>query len=105
MGQLHISIPNIAKPDFFRRNSGSGSEKGFKAHFPSQDADESTLSDCHNHNSQTVEKHAPRTQCNTIELRLVQDGKIYRSKAEEERLVALGQWHHRRKRRRERMRR
>ena len=47
----------------------------------------------------------PDTQCKAIELRIIQDGKIYRSKAEQERLVALGEWHHRRRRRRDRYRR
>jgi hypothetical protein len=39
-----------------------------------------------------------------IELRILQDGKVYRSKAEQQRLNALGQWHHRRVRRRNRFR-
>ena len=44
------------------------------------------------------------SQGSAIELRIVQDGRIYRSKAEQDRLVALGQWHHRRRRRRDRLR-
>ena len=47
---------------------------------------------------------APGSQSKTIELRIIQDGRIYRSKAEQERLKALGQWHHRRQRRRNRLR-
>lgn len=43
-------------------------------------------------------------QSSAIELRIVQDGLVYRSKAEMERLVALGHWHHRRQRRRNRLR-
>ncbi len=42
---------------------------------------------------------------NNIELRIIQDGTVYRSKAEMERLVALGHWHHRRQRRKDRFRR
>ncbi|MCP4045493.1 MAG: hypothetical protein GY732_05835 [Gammaproteobacteria bacterium] len=42
---------------------------------------------------------------NSIELRIIQDGTVYRSKAEMERLVALGHWHHRRQRRKDRFRR
>jgi len=48
---------------------------------------------------------ASGNQSTAIELRIIQDGRVYRSKAEMERLVALGQWHHRRQRRRERFRR
>ena len=42
--------------------------------------------------------------CTTVELRILQDGKVYRSKAEQQRLNALGQWHNRRMRRRNRFR-
>lgn len=42
------------------------------------------------------------SQNNPVELRILQDGRVYRSKAEMERLVALGHWHHRRQRRRKR---
>ena len=44
------------------------------------------------------------SSCTTVELRILQDGKVYRSKAEQQRLNALGQWHHRRMRRRNRFR-
>ena len=43
------------------------------------------------------------TQNTSVELRILQDGRVYRSKAEMERLIALGQWHHRRQRRRQRL--
>jgi len=97
MGQLHISVPGFMKPVAFKRTSGSSSQKGFKVQFPSKEVDES--------HTQGSAEQASEAQCKTIELRIIQDGKIYRSKAEEERLIALGQWHHRRQRRRERMRR
>ena len=49
------------------------------------------------------EKAAPDAgETRQIELRILQDGKVYRSKAEQQRLNALGQWHHRRMRRRHR---
>jgi hypothetical protein len=48
---------------------------------------------------------ASSNQNTTIELRIIQDGAVYRSKAEMDRLVALGHWHHRRQRRRERFQR
>lgn len=61
-------------------------------------------------NSETCEQaakpvDASSNQSTIIELRIIQDGAVYRSKAEMERLVALGHWHHRRQRRRERFRR
>ena len=45
-----------------------------------------------------------KSSCTTVELRILQDGKVYRSRAEQQRLNALGQWHHRRMRRRNRFR-
>jgi hypothetical protein len=48
---------------------------------------------------------ASSNQSTAIELRIIQDGTVYRSKGEMDRLVALGHWHHRRQRRRERFRR
>jgi hypothetical protein len=44
------------------------------------------------------------TKSTALELRILQDGRVYRSKAEMERLIVLGQWHHRRQRRRQRLR-
>ena len=105
MGQIHISFPGFTKPDVFNRTSGSSREKGLNAQLPSKEADESGPRDARDGHTREAVKHASDVRCKTIELRIVQDGKIYRSKAEEERLVALGQWHHRRARRRQRMRR
>ncbi len=45
---------------------------------------------------------ASSDQSAAIKLRIIQDGMVYRSKAEMDRLVTLGHWHHRRQRRRER---
>ena len=103
MGQLHISIPGFMKPDVFNRTSGSNREKGFKVQFPSTDANKSGSRDAHDRDTRGTVNQVSEAQCKTIELRIIQDGKIYRSKAEEERLIALGQWHHRRERRRRRM--
>lgn len=105
MGQLNISIPGFVKPDLFKRTPGSSREKGFKAHFPSEKADQDRLRDLPDKHDRVSARQESEAQCKPIELRIIQDGRIYRSKAEEERLVALGQWHHRRQRRRERMRR
>ncbi len=48
---------------------------------------------------------ASSDQSAAIKLRIIQDGMVYRSKVEMDRLVALGHWHHRRQRRRERFQR
>ena len=54
------------------------------------------------HAAQQVNFTTP--QNTAVELRILQDGRVYRSKAEMDRLLELGQWHHRRQRRRNRLR-
>lgn len=105
MGQLNIRIPGFAKSDFFRRDKNPTNGRGFKVYFPTEKENQSEPWEQRDSHAGTSAKQASEAQCKSIELRIIQDGKIYRSKAEEERLNALGQWHHRRMRRRERMRR
>lgn len=102
MSQLHISLPGFIKPALFKRNSRSAAHPGFVAHFPQTDDAE-----CDQTHMETPvarsSMEAAASRCKPIELRIIQNGEIYRSKAEEARLIALGQWHHRRQRRRRRL--
>ena len=102
MSQLHISFPGIIKPGLFKRNNHSAAHQGFNAHFPDTaetDCDQSPVND-KPAGTASAEPTSPR--CKPVELRIIQNGEIYRSKAEESRLIELGRWHHRRQRRRRR---